>query len=500
MSPTVRSLLAGAAALFLLAPAATAATGAAPGAPGDAAPYLPADKAGVGTSTTTASKTWLTVQKEGGLGELFYPDLSTPSARALRFLVADSQRPQRRLRGEPDDERDRQPQPVLPPDVQGPAGRWQLTATYATDPARNTVLADVAFTQAKPGNRFTVYAIYEPALAASRPDNAGATDGDATHGHARRRRRRPRRPARVHRHLQRLPRHAATGRRTSSATGAWTGSTRRPRPATWCRRRSSTAPRRTRRSRSASVGSTTTALGAARASLASGFASVSSSYADGWHAYLAAHQGGAVVAGHARPAGALPRVGDDAGRQRGQGATAARTSPRPRCRGCGATRTPSGPYHLVWSRDLYQIATALIADGDTAGAGRALDFLFDKQQKADGSFPQNSTIDGTPFWGGLQLDEVAFPIVLAHQLRPQRRGHLVARQARRRLPHRLPAGRPHRTVVAAGPLGEPGRLLPATIASEIAGLVCAADIAQANGDAASARALPGRRPTTGSRR
>ena len=56
---------------------------------------------------------------------------------------------------------------------------------------------------------------------------------------------------------------------------------------------------------------------------------------------------------------------------------------------------PSGAYHLVWSRDLYQIATALLAAGDRAGAERALDYLFDRQQKADGCFPQNSTVDGT---------------------------------------------------------------------------------------------------------
>ena len=77
---------------------------------------------------------------------------------------------------------------------------------------------------------------------------------------------------------------------------------------------------------------------------------------------------------------------------------------------------PSGPYHLVWSRDLYQIATALKAAGDTAGANRAVDYLFFKQQKPDGSFPQNSTVDGTPHWTNLQLDEVALPIVLAWQL------------------------------------------------------------------------------------
>jgi glucoamylase len=62
---------------------------------------------------------------------------------------------------------------------------------------------------------------------------------------------------------------------------------------------------------------------------------------------------------------------------------------------------PSAPYHLVGSRDLYQIATALIAASDRAGANRALDFLFGVQQKPDGSFPQNSRVDGTPVWGGL---------------------------------------------------------------------------------------------------
>jgi glucoamylase len=73
-------------------------------------------------------------------------------------------------------------------------------------------------------------------------------------------------------------------------------------------------------------------------------------------------------------------------------------------------------YHAVWSRDLYQIATGLLAIGDDAAANRALDFLWTVQQRADGSFPQNSRLDGTPVFGDLQMDEVAFPIVLAHQL------------------------------------------------------------------------------------
>ena len=50
-------------------------SGPAPGAPGVDEQFLPADKSGFGTATAPGSKVWLTVQKEGGLGELFYPDL-----------------------------------------------------------------------------------------------------------------------------------------------------------------------------------------------------------------------------------------------------------------------------------------------------------------------------------------------------------------------------------------------------------------------------------------
>src|SRR5207302_2612753 len=78
---------------------------------------------------------------------------------------------------------------------------------------------------------------------------------------------------------------------------------------------------------------------------------------------------------------------------------------------------PSGAYHLVWSRDLYEIATSLLAAGDTAAANRALTYLFDKQQLPDGHFPQNSLVTGAKHWESIQLDETADPIILAWQLR-----------------------------------------------------------------------------------
>ena len=74
-----------------------------------------------------------------------------------------------------------------------------------------------------------------------------------------------------------------------------------------------------------------------------------------------------------------------------------------------------GGYHLVWTRDLVQSATALLATGQTGTPLRALIWLA-AIQRPDGSFPQNSWINGTAYWSGLQLDQVAFPILLAWRL------------------------------------------------------------------------------------
>src|SRR5689334_9461484 len=64
------------------------AQGVAPGGPGGFATWLPAKKIGFGTSYTTASNVWFTL--EGGrLSEVYYPDIGTPSARNLDFVVTD---------------------------------------------------------------------------------------------------------------------------------------------------------------------------------------------------------------------------------------------------------------------------------------------------------------------------------------------------------------------------------------------------------------------------
>jgi glucoamylase len=74
-----------------------------------------------------------------------------------------------------------------------------------------------------------------------------------------------------------------------------------------------------------------------------------------------------------------------------------------------------GGYHLVWTRDMISSASALLAAGETSTPLRALIYLAVSQQE-DGGFSQNFWVNGNPYWRGIQLDEVAYPILLALRL------------------------------------------------------------------------------------
>ena len=76
-----------------------------------------------------------------------------------------------------------------------------------------------------------------------------------------------------------------------------------------------------------------------------------------------------------------------------------------------------GSYREVFSRDLYEAFTGFLADGDLQTARAATLFLFDRQQLADGRMPRNSLVNGlkAPDTGGDQLDETAYPILMAWQ-------------------------------------------------------------------------------------
>lgn len=74
-----------------------------------------------------------------------------------------------------------------------------------------------------------------------------------------------------------------------------------------------------------------------------------------------------------------------------------------------------GGYHLVWPRDLVECAGALLALGAEEEARDTLRYLIASQHE-DGHWSQNQWLGGKAFWGGIQLDEAAFPVLLAAAL------------------------------------------------------------------------------------
>jgi glucoamylase len=145
-----------------------------------------------------------------------------------------------------------------------------------------------------------------------------------------------------------------------------------------------------------------------------------------------------------------------------------------------------GGYHLVWTRDMVNSASALLASGENATPLRALIYLAVSQQE-DGGFPQTFWINGDPYLRGIQLDEVAFPILLALQLSRQNALQdfdpypMVMKSASYLLRHG-PVTQQERWEELSG-------YSPSTLASNIAALVGAAYFCRQRSDKAAAEFL-----------
>ena len=100
----------------------------------------------------------------------------------------------------------------------------------------------------------------------------------------------------------------------------------------------------------------------------------------------------------------------------------------------GDTDNERGGYHLVWPRDLVECAGALLALGAENEAADTLRYLIATQNE-DGHWHQNQWLGGTPSWRGIQLDETAFPVLLAAALaeRDRLRGIAVTGMVRKAL-------------------------------------------------------------------
>jgi glucoamylase len=138
-----------------------------------------------------------------------------------------------------------------------------------------------------------------------------------------------------------------------------------------------------------------------------------------------------------------------------------------------------GGYHLVWTRDLVKSVSALLAAGDFATPLRSLIYLA-VSQREDGGFYQNFWIDGRPYWQGIQLDEVAFPVLLAwHLWKHGALGNFDPYQMVHRACSFLIREGP---VTAQERWEEASGYSPSTLAVHIAALICAAEFLADHGD------------------
>ena len=458
--------------------------GTAPGKPGERSNWTNADKTAFGTAVEPRSKVWFTVER-GSLTEVFYPRLDVPNVRTLQFVVAgkgwaERERAATTWRVEPSGRslaytlvnRDRQ-------------GRYRISKTLVTDPARASVLIRVRFDVLR-GGPLRLFALYDPSL-----DNS--VMGDRARGRAVLR-------ARDGDVASALVASVPFGLTSSGFFGRSDG---------WQDLRADGELDHTYRRaiggnvvQTAQIGSGshqsltfTLALGfgssgdeaadAARAALGKGFRDRAAAYRQGWRTYLAglrrapaSTKGNEFLKRQYHMSAMQLRAHED---KTDRGAYVASPSVPWRWESPQLTDTPRGDtavYHMVWGRDLYQIGTGLIATGDVDGAKRAVRWLFSRQQLPDGHFPQNSWTDGEEFWDAVQMDQVALPIVLAWQLGPA---------VSSRYWEGIRAGADF--IVATGPSTASDRwenaqgYSPGTIAAQIAGLVCAAEVAQAEGDA-----------------
>ena len=67
-----------------------------------------------------------------------------------------------------------------------------------------------------------------------------------------------------------------------------------------------------------------------------------------------------------------------------------------------------GGYHLVWTRDMVNSASGMLAAGDRLTPLRALIYLAVSQQE-DGGFAQNFWVNGDPYWRESSLTKSPFP-------------------------------------------------------------------------------------------
>lgn len=469
----------------------------APGAPGKDAQWASAGKQAVGTSNTLESKIWFTLQG-GMLTEVFYPQVDTANVNVLQFVVVDPKT--KKVETERDDANHqikslRSDSMSFQQINTAKSGAWKITKTYTTDPERASLLINVEFETKNKDHE--IYLYYDPSI-----NNSGMHDTawNSVVGYFGSPKAFPYALLAQEKNIvSALVMQGALGGMEEASNGFF-GTNDGIEELRKNGKLNDNAGSKAIDGNVVQVAkvpvfrnsqkftqkftlilafgeNSEKALKNVEESSKKGFVKIQAEYDRSWAEYVKT----------------LPRVEPKYQAQFNMAAMVLRAFEDKTTRGgnVASLSTPWGGgnngnetttgYHLVWSRDLYQVATAFMALGDKPTAMRALEYLFKYQQRDDGSFPQISWLDGRTVGDSIQMDQVSYPLVLAYQLGKTDRQTFEKniKKSAEYIVKNGPSTKQERWEEESG-------FSPSTIAAEIAGLVCAAEIARINGDKDSA--------------
>ena len=409
--------------------AVPAAAATAPGAPGADATWDESQVTGFADSLGASSKVWYTLGN-GELENAFYPETDIPDTFGLQYIVTNGTSfASTETAGTSHSISLADPDALVWQQVnKATGGDFTISKTYIADPSRSVVLVQTTFDNLT-SSPLQLYADYHPQLDNDGMGNSGGTD--ATSGDL-----------------------VASNSSVSSALAASTGFSQ-----TSTGYVGSSSDGETALTSSYTLGTTyssvpsgghidqigqiplaasgsttftlalafdssqSAAISDASASLAAGFSSLETSFESGWDSWLGGlNSPPASVVGSAALTeqydASLMEVKADEDKTYAGAFVAAPTVPWGTSVSADTGTGTSGAhgYHAVWTRDEYEMATALLAAGDSTDALAALNYIFGYEVESNGAVKQNTWLNGTAVFGSLQMDEVADPIILAYQL------------------------------------------------------------------------------------
>ena len=447
---------------------------------------------GFADSTSSSSKVAYTIGN-GELENAFYPENDEPDTYGLQYYVTDGS-------SFTDSEVSNTTHSVTLADATSLTwqqtntatnGDFKIVKTYIADPNSSVILIQTTFTN-ESSTPLYLYADYQPYLANQGDGNTGGTDStsgdlEAVNGS-------------VASALSASTgfSSSSTGYVGTSSSGVTELTSGHGLSTTYSGVSSSGHLDQTAEIPVATSGSTTftlalafdtaesSAITDASTALSTGFSSLESSFESGWHTWLA---GLSSPPSSVEPASAggtgsaallnqyyisLMELKADEDKTYVGGFVASPTDPW----GDASSAASSGNhgYHLVWTRDEYQMASALLAAGDSTDAAAALAYILKYEVESSGEVKQNTWLNGNQEWSGQQMDEAADPLILAYQLGDSSSTDWTTLKTEANY------------LVSNGPYTgqerweENGGYSPSTIAAEIAGLVCAYSLATTQGD------------------